>query len=235
MTHPICKAITRPGGKAALAGLCICLTVGLAQAESLFRAGVSHQVSQPFTPHSLFAVPRPNSVGDIVTISINEVTQVNTQQNTTLSKEQTINENGTDILNNFFKRVFLRDRNTTTTGSQESNGRPLPSPDGLNNTQEIGIRGQSQKIYSYRDNITCQVVQVLPNGNLVIQGRKTLLANNERQELYVTGIVNPYYLDARNTISSQQVANMQLNVVGRGPMSRQQGDGVWGKYMQFFN
>jgi flagellar L-ring protein precursor FlgH len=105
----------------------------------------------------------------------------------------------------------------------------------VDNNQNINIRAITQKQYTYVDTVSCQVVQVLPNGFLVVQGRKSIFANQERQDLYITGIVNPFYLNSRNTISSNQVANLQMNVVGKGPLTRQQGDGVLGKYFQFMN
>lgn len=205
-----------------LASLSVGLTLGSAHAESLFRAGIAYQTSQPYTPRSLFAVPRPASVGDSVTISIDELTSTSVQSNTTLSKKQSIDEESIGVVNNIIRRVV---------GVPEL----FPRLNGMENEQKTGITASTAKSYAFKDSITCQVVQVLPNGHLVVQGRKTVMANTEQQDLLVSGIVNPYYLDAQNTITSKQVANLQMHIGGRGLITRQQGDGVLGKYFQFFN
>lgn len=191
-------------------------------AESLFRAGIAYQTAQPYTPRSIFAVPRPSGVGDMVTISINQTTKVDIQNNNTIGRKQEITENNTSFFNDIIKGIFNTDKNY------------LPSVDGIENENSVTLSAAAQKKYSYTDRITCQVIQVLPNGNLVVQGRKTIFANQEQQDLYVSGIVNPYYLDAQNTVDSNLVANLQMNVTGRGTISRQQGDGMIGKYFQFF-
>lgn len=203
----------------ALTAVCLYQTVS---AESLFRAGIAYQTSQPFIPHSLYAVPRPGTIGDMVTININEMTRVGLQNSNTLSRQQNTAENNV----NFFNRVIQKYTKIKDL---------FPSVDGIQNLHQVDVTAKSQKSYSYRDTITCQVVQVLPNGSLIVQGKKTTWANQEQQDLYVSGIVNPYYLDASNTIGSNQVANFQMNLVGHGTLTRQQGDGVIGKYFQLFN
>jgi flagellar L-ring protein FlgH len=191
-------------------------------AESLFRTGVSYQANSGYTPKSLFAVPRPNSVGDIVTIKIIQTTNINQQLNSTTTRQHQLKENTSGILNGLVNKV-LGVKNL------------LPTVDGVNNNNQISVRAQNQTVYQFNDSVSCQVVQVLPNGNLVIQGHKTILSNKESQDLYVTGVVNPFYVDASNAIESNKVANLQMNLVGKGPVTRQQGDGLVGKYMQFLD
>ncbi len=205
-----------------LTGLSMVMMSPSAFSESLFRAGIAYQTTQPYTPRSLYAIPRPATVGDMVTININEITRVAVQSKSTLSRDQQVEENNTK----FFSRIIGK-----ITGVKEL----FPSVDGVKNQNSVASTGKTERTYTYQDSISCQVVQVLPNGNLVVQGRKTIMATQERQDLYVSGIVNPYYLDGNNTIPSGQVANLQMNVAGRGAVSRQDGEGVLGKYLQLFN
>lgn len=216
------KHTTKQAAVLGLAGLSLVACLGFAHAESLFRAGIAYQTAQPYTPRSLFSLPRPATVGDLVTININHQTTILQQNNSTITREQTLEENNSKIFNNIIKRI---------TGISQL----FPSVDGLNNSHEVNLRTQNQKIYQFRDSVTCQVIQVLPNGHLVVQGRKTVFSNQEQQDLLVSGIVNPFFLNGQNTIASQQVANLQMNVIGKGQMSRQQGDGIAGKYFQFLN
>jgi len=192
-------------------------------AEDLFKTGIAYQTAQPFTPHSLFAVVRPKSIGDQVTISINQTTSIAVQNNTTVNNTHTLTENSTTILNSVISKFFNWKKAL------------LPNVNGLDNNNQVMVQANNLKTYTFTDVITCQVIQVMPNGNLVVQGKKTVFGNQEQQDLYVTGVVNPYFLDANNTINSNQVANLEMNMAAHGVLTRQNGDGLWGKYFQFLN
>ena len=64
--------------------------------------------------------------------------------------------------------------------------------------------------------ISAVVTQVLPNGSLVIQGTKNVKINSENQVLGLRGLVRSVDLDTTNTISSDRVAQMDLQVNGKG-------------------
>lgn len=73
---------------------------------------------------------------------------------------------------------------------------------------------------SYKDNdtnsnsisgsITVTVVEVLPNGNLVVAGEKQVTVNNDTDYIRLAGIVNPMHITAANTVNSTQLANVQI-------------------------
>jgi len=64
--------------------------------------------------------------------------------------------------------------------------------------------------------VTVEVKDVLPNGNLVVQGQKEILVNSERQIITVRGIVRPDDLSATNSVPSDRVARMEILVNGKG-------------------
>jgi flagellar L-ring protein precursor FlgH len=64
--------------------------------------------------------------------------------------------------------------------------------------------------------ISAVVTQVLPNGSLVIQGAKNVKINSENQVLGLRGIVRPVDLSTANTVSSDRIAQMELQVNGKG-------------------
>ena len=64
--------------------------------------------------------------------------------------------------------------------------------------------------------ISAIVTQVLPNGNLVIQGTKNVRVNSENQVLAVRGIVRPVDLSTANVVPSDRVAQMEIQVNGKG-------------------
>jgi flagellar L-ring protein precursor FlgH len=73
--------------------------------------------------------------------------------------------------------------------------------------------------------ITAQVVQILPNGNFVVQGKKTAINSGETVNIIVSGIVDPRFVNKLGQVSSNKVANFQVAVTGKGSVSRSGQDG----------
>ena len=64
--------------------------------------------------------------------------------------------------------------------------------------------------------VTAEVTDVLPNGNLVVQGRKEIMVNSEKQVITVRGIIRSDDLSAANSVPSDRVARMEILVNGKG-------------------
>lgn len=227
----------RVGVLALCVGLVSALIPGQSQAESLFRARASYAgANPPFTPRSLFIAPNPQNVGDIITVMIEEETKQEITANTTITKDQTIDENGSTLFNGAVRNIIGKLPFISTKMEDSVSGiLSVPSFDGLDNSNSMTSTATANQSSKLEQTITCQIVQILPNGHLMIQGHKTVGMNKERQDLYVTGIVNPYFIDRNNQITSQKIANFQMVVGGKGVLSRQQNDGFVNKLYQFFN
>ncbi len=84
-----------------------------------------------------------------------------------------------------------------------------------NNTQLQG-QGTTSRESTLTTTVTAEVTDVLPNGNLVIQGQKEISVNSEKQVITVRGIVRPDDLSPGNSIPSDRIARMEVRVNGRG-------------------
>ena len=76
--------------------------------------------------------------------------------------------------------------------------------------------GTTDRSAVFTTTITARVVKVLDNGNLIFEGYRDIQLNNEKQRLYVAGMVDPARLDVNNSISSAQVAELKVGYGGQG-------------------
>jgi flagellar L-ring protein precursor FlgH len=73
--------------------------------------------------------------------------------------------------------------------------------------------------------LSARIIQVLPNGNLVLRGSQEILVNNERQYITVQGVVRPYDISPDNTVQSTYIADARIDYSGQGDISRKQREG----------
>ena len=73
--------------------------------------------------------------------------------------------------------------------------------------------------------ISTKVVDVLPNGNMMIEGRRSVKVNNEDQIIVLTGTVRSRDVSSDNTVSSALVADARINYSGKGVISDRQKPG----------
>jgi flagellar L-ring protein FlgH len=75
--------------------------------------------------------------------------------------------------------------------------------------------------------IAVRVVSEMPNGDLLLEGTKVVLINNEEYHLYVSGLVRPADIAQDNSIPSSRIADAEVEFTGRGDLADQQRKG-WG-------
>jgi flagellar L-ring protein precursor FlgH len=74
--------------------------------------------------------------------------------------------------------------------------------------------------------VTAQVVEVFPNGNLLLQGDRELLVNGERQVVTFRGVARPNDISPQNVILSTRIAEMEFEIAGEGIVSKTQEPGA---------
>ena len=194
-----------------LAVLIMTMSVSV-QAESLFTLGATQHYAG--VPRSLFGGVQAQQIGDLISIIMEENITVN--DNLTYTSEKS--SNTVDTFTSFFNRWF---------------GLSLKDSDGFGGTNEVSNSATGGRTLTFGDQIAVQVVQQLPNGNLAVQGKKTLVNGNERMDFIVTGVVDPRWLNANGEIYSYNVSNLQFALSGRGTISRNQNEGIFNRFIKY--
>jgi flagellar L-ring protein precursor FlgH len=184
-------------------------------AESLFRIGVS-QNAYPIQPKSLFSSVKAKFIGDLVTIIVNEEVNSSDDLNLEVEKTSDTTENFRDLVNKLLPGKLVPE------GIDDFGG---------SNAVENAAKVSRKTVF--QDTITAQVVQILPNGNLVVQGKKTAINAGERVNILLSGIIDPRLISSTGTINSSQVANLQLAMVGEGTISRSDNEGTVNKFIRY--
>jgi flagellar L-ring protein precursor FlgH len=96
---------------------------------------------------------------------------------------------------------------------------------------ERAFRGQSQYRVEqeFLDQITVPIIDILPNGNLVIGGRRERLIAGEKRTLVISGVVRAIDISPSNTVRSQHVAHFKVCYEGDGPESSYSNQGFVGR------
>lgn len=97
---------------------------------------------------------------------------------------------------------------------------------GAEGKTEYKGEGKTTRSGTIRATITAQIVNVLPNGNLALEGKKNIKVNGEEQRIVVTGIVRPDDIQADNTVKSSCIANANIKYKGSLKFSDQERPGL---------
>lgn len=162
-------------------------------------------------PTSLFGDRRARGQGDIVTVVIEIDDRAELQNQTTRTRTS---QEGLKIPN-FFGLQSLASKILPQSASLD------PAIDASANSSSAG-QGQIRRQDKITLQIAATVVDVLPNGHLVIQGSQEIRVNQELRDLQVAGIIRPEDVSRRNTITYEKIADARIVYGGRGTLSNVQ-------------
>ena len=175
--------------------------IGEREPNSLWKAG----------SRAFFKDQRASQVGDILTIlvSFDDKAQLNNETQT----QRTTNEQ--DTMPNVFgfessiAKVLPKTFNPATavnvTGATNNDGKAL-----INREEKITLE------------VAALVTQVLPNGNLVVQGHQEIRVNYEVRDLQVTGVLRPQDISSINDVTLDKLAEARVSYGGRGQLTNDQ-------------
>src|SRR6201994_3586311 len=154
-------------------------------ANSLWRNG----------SRSFFQDHRAHQIGDLLTLTLNIPDQANFANETQRSRTVTEDSGITAFLgsNLLTGKTALPGRLLTADATSNSDG-----------------KGSIQRQESLTTNIAAVVTQLLPNGNMVVEGKQEIRVNFEMRELIVAGIVRPEDIQSDNTIDSSKIAQARI-------------------------
>jgi flagellar L-ring protein precursor FlgH len=179
------------------------LAENLSTNGSIFQAGKSR---------TLFEDRRARYIGDTMTITIAETTSASTKSNTKVSRAGSISAT-TPTISGLPGTIF--------NGMQLSGG----------STASLDGKGDAAANNVFTGTITVTVIEVLPNGNLLVSGEKQVAIGQGTEYIRLSGVVNPYFINAANTISSSQIADARIEYKESGTISEAQ---VMGWLARFF-
>lgn len=159
---------------------------------------------------SLFADIKAKQAGDIVTILIVESSSSSQKAKTSFTKS-------------------LKHGNDAGIGLILKN---LPEL-GISSKQSGSSDGATTRTASFLAKMTAVVVKVLPNGNLVIEGSRTVETNSEKQDIKLTGTIRPQDIAPDNTVLSTYLADAEIKCTGKGPIGDRQREGIISKLIKF--
>lgn len=165
--------------------------------------------SDPGANINMYSDRKAHTVGDIITVIINESSSAN--------------------------RVGKADNtksSQTNVGAGAGMFKMLENSS-AGNSDNFQAKGSISNSNNVNGKLTAQVVEVQPNGNLIIYGTQSIKQNGEEQKIIVSGIVRAEDITINNTILSSLLANAQIRIEGSGAISNKQRQGTLSQLFNF--
>ena len=159
---------------------------------------------------------RARRIGDLVTVIVSETSEASREASTNLAHDASVDAGVTGFL-----------------GAPTHMGLPGLWGKGKDFSPSVGAKtgnsfkgsGSTSRKESLKTMVAARVMEVLPDGNFLVEGRREVNVNDESQFLYVRGIARPVDISPFNTISSSALADAEILYDGTGAISSAQKPG----------
>ncbi|MFH0945859.1 MAG: flagellar basal body L-ring protein FlgH [Planctomycetota bacterium] len=179
-----------------------------ALSQSLWQKGRRNHVA-------LLADNRAHRIGDVITIVVDEQQKVSNKENVKLEKSSQ-----------------AKAEIPTFTPDQELADKFFPIE--WNYDREFEGKGNFDKQGDFATRITATVIDVQPNGNLIVEGKRKVVIDKEEKWMTITGTVRSFDVETNNTVSSTLVANARVTYESCGPLARTTKPGWFEVALDFF-
>ncbi len=192
----------------------------LASLSSVARAGSLWPASDAGPHASMFADHKAERTGDILTIVVNETAVAQSTQSKTANRDSSINDAVTQFI--YPPAVSGLGTHAGQLPSLQVAGKASYSGGGaINNSNSLTATA------------AVVVTDVLPNGNLVIEGRRIVTFSGETQYVVLRGLVRPLDIAPDNTIASANIADARLEFSSQGQLTDAQKRGWFSKLYEW--
>jgi len=157
---------------------------------------------------AFFRDQRASRVGDILTVVVSIDDQAQLSNETKRSRSNSHSADLSSFLGYETKlgKILPSSVDPTSlvdTGSDSSND----GKGSIGRQEQIDLR------------VAATIIQLLPNGNMVLEGKQQLNVNYDMRELTISGIIRPQDISADNTITYDQIAEARINYGGKGTIA----------------
>lgn len=149
---------------------------------------------------------KARNVGDLLTVVINEQSEIDNSEDKDMKKQSNVAASG--------------DYNASSSGGLQNSPSSATGDFKASSSRSFAGSATYKDSREYTDNITVTVVDVLPNGNMVVSGRRSMMIAGEARTLAISGIVRSIDIGPDNKINSKYVADLRTVYEGDGPSRR---------------
>ena len=184
-------------------------------AQSLWQDSISRP---------MYSDKRASRVGDLITIVVQENTTATKDNKTSTSKKASMDAAITAFLYSPAASGLLT-KGGTLPARKYNSANTFDGGGTINNSEQIVAQ------------VTVRVIDVLPNGNMVVEGTRETAFSGEKQNIILHGIVRSEDVTANNTVYSYNVADAKIQIIGKGAITDSQRKGwftkIWDKISPF--
>jgi flagellar L-ring protein FlgH len=170
----------------------------------------------------IYGDKRARRVGDLVTVLIEEVNSASKDAKNKSDNKSSISATAS------IGHPTIDARPTAWTNST------IPKW-GLDASRTFEGGGSLENSDKFSSKLTARVTEVLPNGNLLIEGKRIIILQDESVEVILTGIVRPVDIAKDNTIQSSAIADAAIKYVSGGTIAKNQRKGILSRTWDWVN
>jgi len=199
---------------------CFRLVLSAFLISAFISAAPAQSLWHPDTSRSMFADKRATSTGDIITIIVSEASTASKNNSTVTEKKSGLSA----AISSFIYPGIL------------AHGGQMPA---MNYNSDLthngsGAISDSEAVVA---KIAVRIVDVLPNGNFVVEGKREPVFSGEHQTIVLHGVVRSDDVASDDTVQSYNVADATIQIIGKGTVTDSQNKGwftrVWDKLNPF--